>query len=578
MKKTLLLGMAIATCFGSALADTKTPTIYEDGCFQIFSKDGRFLLSQNNGVLGVYDLVEGTVKNYGDGDMESYTIGHGNCITADGSIILASPTYAGAASYLKNGEFHSLQVLKEELSNSANGISADGSRIVGNIALYEMTFEDGILMQAPVYWDRNADGSYSDYHTLPYPDKDLFGETPQYLTAVAVSADGKVVVGQMVFGTGAMTIPVLYTEDNEGVWSYSLPTKDLFNPDKLEPVENPGDGPMGPYYMDYMTEEEYAAYEEALDAYYASWGSEEALPYPLIEDFMSPEKRAEYEAAQEAYEKEYMEWAVKSEAYYEYYYGVIESSPNFQFNNVFMSTDNKQIIGTVDRKNPNPTSWFDSTISSPAVIDIATGELTIIQTTENCLVSGVADNGVIFGYSGQQMMGSEMRGYIIQNGEVTNIQAYLTSLNPSYGEWIVENMTHPVIVGYDPDTYEDITEERVFTGMPISTPDMSKIAFWTNAQWGWDYGYTCEGVVFEFPKTPTGINTIVAAKDSLKFVNGALVVPAEFVSVDIYNLSGACVKSIAKASGAVKLDLSNGAYIAKGTRADGSVSVIKIAK
>lgn len=571
MKKTLLLCLAVATCFGSAMADAKTPTIYEDGCFQRFSSNGRYLLSETNCVITVYDLVEGTDVKYGDGYDVAYSLGQGNCITADGSIILGSDGYASTALYLKDGEWHELSVPDAEKSNLSCGITPDGSRICGSIGLNEITLEDGIIMMVPAYWDRNADGTYGEYHTLPYPVKDFLGEVPQYITAMSIADDGKTILGQMVFGNGAMTVPVIYTEDDKGEWSYSLPTKDLFNPNKIEPVENPGEGPAGPNITDYMTKEEYDAWDAAFEA----WIPGETA-YPSMEDYMSEENRAAYDAAQQEYSIAMAAWSELSDKYFEYLDAVLADSPNFVFNNVLISTDNKSMVGSLEFEDPNadPWSWFKTSLYAPCVIDIATGEMTKIETPETCLASGVADNGVIFGYNTQRS--TPMRGCIIQDGVVTDIEEYIASINPSYGEWIKENMTHLVAVDYDPDTWEEIFEEMTFTGMPVSTPDISKLAFWNNCPWSWDY--YAEGVVFEFDKVPTGMSNIAAEKGALKFANGTLQVPAGFVSVDIYNIGGACVKAVNKPAGAVKLDLSKGAYIVKGTRADGSVSVLKIAK
>lgn len=576
MKKTLLLAMAVATCFGSAMAESKTPTIYPGASFQRISANGRYAVSYVYGEVGIYDLVEGTVVEFLQDPEDwsvSYDLGSGNCITADGSILLGSNKASVNAAYYENGEWHELSVSDPDMVNISNGITPDGSRICGTIGLSHISIDSDGIMQIPVYWDRNADGNgYGEYVILPHPDKDFFGETPQYVTAIAISSDGKVIAGQVQFGSGMMSVPIVYTQDAENNWSYSLPTKDLFNPDHLTAVENPGDGPSGPYYGDYMTEEELAAYNDAC----MNYDSESGADYPEIEDFMTPEKRAEYEAANEAYINALVEFNEKLDAYWEYYNAVKDASPNFLFNNVWLSTDNKKVVGSLESEGEE-LSWWGMPISvyiyTPCTVDIATGELSKADTNLSLLASGVADNGVILAYNGQNQ--TPMTGYVIQDGEVKDIADYIAAINPAYGEWIKENMTHTVEVGYD-EEWNPILEDCTYTGMPVSTPDMSVITIWNDCPW--DYENYAEGVVFEFTKTPTGISNIAAEKGSLKFANGTLLVPAGFVSVDIYNLSGACVKAVNKPAGAVKLDLSNGAYIAKGTRADGSVSVIKIAK
>ena len=255
--------------------------------------------------------------------IEYYTLGLGNCVTPDGSIILGSTNQNGDAAFYTNGEWHQLNVADADQTNLSNGITPDGSRICGSIGLNPMTF-DNVIMQVPVYWDRNADGTYSDYHALPYPTEDFFGQKPQYVTALCITTDGKTIAGQMVFGNGGMKIPVIYKEDEKGEWSYSLPTKDLFNPDGLEAVEDPGDGPMGPNYEEYMTQDELDAYYAAINDYYEGIISD----YPDMDDYMSDENREAYNEALETYQTKYDEWLDKYLAYSDYVTAVIYSSPN----------------------------------------------------------------------------------------------------------------------------------------------------------------------------------------------------------------------------------------------------------
>lgn len=576
MKKSLLLGLAVAACFGSAMADAKTPTIYPDASFQRISANGRYIVSEVYGTVRIYDLVEGTYQEFTEDEnyIYYYSLGLGNCITADGSILLGSTKNDCDAAYLQNGEWHHVPVLSEENTNLTNGITPDGSRICGSVGLTAISLEE-VTMLAPAYWDRKADGTgYGECHVLPYPKQDLFGDKPQYITGISISSDGKTIVGQMVFSSDMMTIPVIYKEDDKGEWSYSLPTKDLFNPNKLEPVENPGDGPASPNYEDYMTEEEIAAYNAAINKFYED--NDWSAPYPEYTDFMTDEEKAAYEAAYAQYETANEEWDAKFNAYMEYMTEVMNASPNFLFNNVLISTDDKYIVCTLEREDPNsdPFSWFPSRLYTPCTINIETGEFKIHPIETTCLASGVADNGIIYGYNGQNK--TPMTGYVLQGDSYQTLQEYITTANPAYGEWILKNMTHEVIVDYD-EQWNEITEECVFTGMPISTPDMSVIAFWDNNPWNPES--FAEGVVFDMTQD-SGISAVSVAKAKGLTVgaNGTVKVPAGFVSLKVYNLSGACVESVKNPAGTVTLNLGSGLYIAKGTRADGTVSVVKVSK
>ncbi|MDE6484079.1 MAG: hypothetical protein K2L14_01625 [Duncaniella sp.] len=573
MKKSLLFILAATAGVSAASAQFKTPVVYPESAIQRISADGHYAISEVLGTIKIYDLEAGTEVAYevSEDMMQYYSLGHGNCVTPDGGVILGSSIYYPLdASYLQNGEWHALNVPSAEKDNLANGITPDGSRICGSVGLNEMTFES-VIMQIPAYWDRNADGTYGEYHVLPYPDKDLFGEVPQYVTAISISADGKTIVGQMTFGSGAMVIPVVYKEDDKGEWSYSLPTKDLFNPEGLEPVENPGDGPMPPSQEDYMTEAELAEYQAAVDAYFAN----ERPLYPDYEEFMSEEEKAAYHAAVEAYQVLYDEWQVKWEEYDIYRTSVNDASPNFVFNNCMLSTDGKNIVSTLESVDPNsdPWSWFAKSIYTPATVDIETGELVKVDTELSLLASGVADDGVILVHNGQSS--TPMLAYVVKNGEIQSLVDYLNTLSPEYGQWINKNMSHEVAVDYDPETWEEIFEELTFTGIPAATPDMSMVAVWNNSPW--DYMENAQSVLFDL-KGFSGIASVSVAAKNLKVVaKGVISVPEGFSGLQVYNLNGQCVKTVSSPYGLVKLNVAPGAYIVKGTRADGSTSILKVA-
>ncbi len=573
MKKSLLLILTAAAGIGTATAGIKEPVIYPEASVQRISADGSVAVSEIYGTVKIFDLDKNTQVQYdATDDMTSYySLGHGNCVSKDGSIILMNTCYSPLdAAYLENGKFFQLNVPDENKDNLTNGVTPDGSRICGSVGMHEMTFDE-VIMQIPAYWDRNADGTYSECHILPYPTKDLMNETPQYVTAIAISDDGKTIVGQMVFSSGSMIIPVVYKEDEKGEWSYELPTKALFNPDGLEAVENPGDGPMPPSYEDYMTAEELEAYNAAINEYYQTFEGN----YPEYEDFMTDEEKAAYTAAYQAYQSLYDEWEVKWNAYNEYYSGVIATSPSFVFNNCYLSTDGKSVVSTLEMEDPNadPWSWFKSNVYVPSSLDIATGVLTKVDTELSIAVSGVANNGVILAGNGQNE--TPMLGYVIKDGQVLTVTDFLKSVNPLFEEWILKNMSHEVAVDYDPETWEEIFEECVFTGMPAATPDMSVLSVWNNCPWDWEQ--SAESVIFNLNPVNSGIAAIsTAAKDIKVVAKGVVSVPEGYSALNVYNLNGQCVKSLSNPCGLVKLNVAAGAYIVKGVRANGSASIVKL--
>ena len=570
MKKSLLVCLAAAACVSVPLTvAAATPTIYtgEFGAsFVHISDNGRYLLSSVYGSVDIYDLVDGSVTSFFPDDENEYSFGYGNALTPDGSIILGSTTANGTASYFQNGTWHDLKVPNPQNVNLCHGITDDGSRICGNIGQSGIDYQ---LMQLPVCWERNADGTYGDPNPLPYPTKDFFGEKPQYVTALSISNDGKTIVGQMQFGCGMMTVPVLYKQDSEGKWSYSLPTEKYFNPNSLEAVEDPGECPERPNAEDYMTEEELAKYQAALAEYRKTYTGE----YPEAEDYMSEEELAKYNADLAEYNKVFEVWDEKSTAYNTYRNNVISDSPNFSFNNALLSTDGKTIVSPIEKMDDSdPFAWFPKTIYKVSTVDIETGELNIPDDIPNFAPTYVADNGIILGGNGSGS--TPMTGYVYQDGQVTTIDKYISARSPEYGKWIVENMSHEVVTGHD-EEWNDIIEEVIYTGMTIATPDMSVIVFWNDCPCS---DYVAESVVFDMTATSGITATVIGGNKDLRInADGQLSVPAGFASVEIFNISGAVVKSFDQPAGNIDLGLDGGVYVAKGIRNDGSVSVIKIA-
>lgn len=575
MKKTLLLCLTATLCGNAALAEIKTPEVYPGASFQRVSADGHYAYSEVNGTITIYDLVEGTTLEFAEDGMNGkvYLLGLGNCVTPDGGILLGSTDQTTNAAYYKDGEWHNLPVINPDYMNLSNGITADGSRICGSIGTVADITLDEQTMLLPAYWERNADGTYGDPVILPHPDKDFFGEVPQYITAICITNDGKTIAGQIMFSSGRMTAPVLYQQDNEGNWTYSLPTKALFNPDKIEAVENPGYfEEMQPSYEDYMTPDELQAYLDAIQAYYDA--QDWSAPYPEFTDYMTAEEYAQYQEAFDGWQTRYDAFMELFDAYTEYVEQVLATSPNYMFNNLLFSTDGKTLIGTLEAEDPNSMGWFPTYIYTPCTLDIATGDFKKIETDLSLLVSGVADGGVILAYNGQSS--TPMLGYVLKGDDIQPLDEYLSAINPEYGTWIKENLTHEIVVDFDPDTWDEIYAEMTYTGMPVANPDMSIITIWNNCPW-WNYEYLAEGTVF-FVSENTGLTSVAVEGKTMALKNGTIAVPEGYTSLEIYNLSGACLQSVKSPCGNYTLKAGKGVYIAKGTRADGTETIIKLCK
>lgn len=581
MNKTLLF-LAAAAAATPAFGAIKAPVIYDNASFNCISANGQYAVSEIYGTLIVYNLKDNSETAYEADDTHYYGVGHGRCMTADGNIIIGNTTQACDAAYCEAGEWKQLNVPDPEKTNLSNAVTPDGKRICGTIGNHKMTISEDVLMEAPVYWDRQEDGTYGEYHLLPYPEKDFFGETPQYVTAINLSDDGKVIVGLVTDCSGSMLYPIVYTQADNGEWSYSLPTKDLFNPDNLPAAVKPGDGPMRPSEEQFMTEEEIAAYQEALQAYRESGYNQEL--YPKYEDYMTNEEKAAFDEAYAAWETEQAAWQEQSDAWYAYFEQVLASSPSFVFNNIMVSPDGKTIASTLEVRKDDPLSYMPETVYIPATIDIATGKLTKYESEKSMIVSCIAADGTVLAADPRDPFNSLVyvkEGYVIRGGQITKLSDYLTSLSPEYGVWLKENMTHEVATGviYDEDLedYVEVYEEVTFTGIPVATPDMKVLAFWNDCPW--DMMGFAQSVVIDLTEE-AGISAAEADGDSniALDADGNLTVGANVVSVTVYDLAGATVASVENPAGTVALGLNSGVYVVIATLSDGTAEVAKVAK
>lgn len=576
--------MAAAALACPATNAIKTPTLYPGASFHAFSANGRYVVSSVNGAVTIYDLQEGTQKEFYDENMEhEYSLGHGNSMNADGSILLGSTKSDSDAAYYNGTEWVQLDVPNEAMTNLSNSVTPDGKRICGSVGAHETTILEDALMQVPAYWDRKEDGTFGECHILPHPTTDFFGRTPQYVTALGLSDDGKIIVGQVVDCAGAMAVPIVYTQADNGEWSYTMPTKHLFNPDNITPVENPGESPECPEEKNYMTAEEIAAYEAALDAYYAQENPWEGdLPYPEYSTYMTEEEKAAFNAAYQQWETEQAAWSEKYAAFDTYYYSVIESSPLFVFNNCFISGDGKTLATTIELTVPSddPMAWPPfKTVYYTASIDVATGNLVKYDNGKSISPTGFLADGTIL--AGSQIGSFPMEGFLLRDGEITSILDYLNGISPEYGAWIKQNMTHEVLTGYEYDEtneeFIEVYEELTYTGLPIATPDMSKLAFWNDCPW--DFMGFAEGVVIDLT-SEAGISDVAADKGQKTVVDadGNLVVASDVTSVAVYNLAGSLVATASNPSGKVALDLNSGVYVVKVVHANSGDEVLKITK
>ncbi|MGM9859621.1 MAG: hypothetical protein ACI31C_02575, partial [Muribaculaceae bacterium] len=230
MKKSLLV-IAMMAAGVAAQAQFVEPLAMPGYSWQGISPDGKYVVSELNGTLSIINLETYEEFLYEEdwSTGASYSGGLGNYLSATG-IILGSTTSDGNACYWKDGEWFELYSEGTTDCNLANGITPDGSRICGSVSQAPFSVDAKVIMQVPCYWDATEDG-YGEYHVLPHPETDFSGRIPQYITALYISEDGKTIAGQVRDYTGFCVYPILYTQNADGEWSYSLPNIETFCPE-----------------------------------------------------------------------------------------------------------------------------------------------------------------------------------------------------------------------------------------------------------------------------------------------------------------------------------------------------------
>ena len=503
MKKILLLATTVVMAVSSVNA--QTPETHPDEAFCGVSPNGKYAVSVLYEKVSIHDLSTGKVYTYEEG----YASGNGNSLSNTGVVV--GSTMETTACYWKDGVWHDIEVGNRAMSK-ADGITPDGTRIVGAVSPgdYDGSFEG--LMLTPCYWDVQADGTLSDIKYLPYPAKDFVGRTPQYVTAISVSEDGKTVAGQIQDYSGFVCQPIIYRQNADGEWSYELIHEELFHPEGIEIPEDPGEwegevpmpesymseeeqaayntaveehektNPEYPEYKDYMSEEEYAAYEAALEAFYETWEGEP----PMLESYMTEDEMAAYNAAIEAYYEasnnywnnipqpidymsdeskaayeadlaEYNEWAEKYDAFINAFNQLSESVPAFVFNNVLMSPDGKTYATTNEIAYFDPMEWTFVSETSPYVFNLENDTYKDYHNENlNLIVSSVTNDGTLLAQKPATMETPTVEAYILPAGanEFVTLYDYFTTANPDLAAWIEENMTHTYTIynwEYDPD-------------------------------------------------------------------------------------------------------------------------------
>lgn len=595
MKKLFTISLAaIAAMSASAAA----PALYGKMMPELktidVSSNGRWVGSQYDGVVVVRTADGAKSWSY---EGEKVELGLGNAIANNGFAVGSS---MDQAVYYLNGEMYDLIPEEPMLdndgkpmlddkgnpltsnpyaigNNSANAITPDGTRIVGYVPnLKNEKGTDGTMV-VPCFWDVDADGKIGKTTLLPRPLTDWTGRSPQYVTATHISADGKIICGQVQDNMGAVAQPIIYQQNADGEWEYSLPASSLINPNHLVFPEDPGDGPTQPDPKDYMNADQKAEYEAAYEAWTETFDPD---MYPVATDYMDADKASEYQAAEDKYLEENAEYLDKYTAFETVLYEAIDASVIMDYNSDVFSSDGK----TVAMAAIQPEDWEAGIpeMVYPLVIDLENNDIKKYPADLDAEVSTLADNGdMIVVKLANMFAGTPSQSYIIKKGseEKVRLDEYFKTAQPEFYDFMKENLVHPftTMVEDAEGGWDEVTDdEYMFTGAVVANPAMTVYVgscesyMWTTEEEAYpDYTsyvletagtLSVEGIMANAAK----VNVEVKA-----LAGGALMVEGT-ADLVVYDLSGRVLFTANGVNGTVNAGLAAGTYVVKATTADGS--------
>lgn len=529
MKKFLLFTCVSALGL-SAAAEVPTPEVVDDAYIYSMSPNGVYAVSQTAAGVRIFNLASGQEDSYFSENV-MISVGLGKCVSNNG-IVLGSTDDVNAE-YWKDGEWYVLSVPDYATGTClSNAITPDGSRICGSLGVEGYSLDNDVLMQIPVIWNAEGEG-YGAAVLLPYPDRDISGRVPQYVTAIDISEDGKTVIGQVRDATGMLNYPLIYRENENGEWSYEVIDENNFLPEGMSFPPYPGNNPQMPDATSYMTPEEIAAYNDAITEYYTDF----AIPYPILTDFMSDEERALYDAAIAAWTVENDEYMKAFDAWMDVYMIVMNRVPNYDFNGVRVSPDGKSIGGTVvveimeDPYDP----WSYSTMNFVYITDLASGEITKYDTLRDLNLTYLSNDGLALAATS---IGTASNSYVLQDGKFETMFYWMFKNCEEYAEWMEENMMfgfEEFVFNEETFEYEIVLREEMMTGRAMSNPDLSVVAL--SVQNLWDF--STEATTYFFDVKAGQESMLKASQES-----AVETVEAAEIEGKIFDLSGRQLKSV----------------------------------
>ena len=426
----LLIGLALA---GGALAQNEATPIFELGVYPVkISPDGKWVGTTTLGTGGILNTETEELNLY-----DETFVGLGNVFSSDGTAVGSN---LDKGIIFKNGKVTTPPSLRKYWLADINGITPDGSRICGvinNTAFdnWDLVTPINELMYFPFYCDIDENFEVSEPVILPHPEKDLFGQMPQYATAVWISEDGKTILGQVQDDMGFYCYPIVYTQNDDNEWSYTLPTESLFNLNKISMPDYPwANEPSFPEAIDFMYPETAEIFQELQDQ--AAMGY---IEYPDPYDYMTEEQWDEYVEAVYEYNEWFDSVEQKIKDYSKAYSDVVSSSVNFPNNDFSLIYDGKIFVASGIILTPPAGSSISTGIYRFVT---ETGEYECFSTPADDLnPHQILSDGTIFA-STPFSLEEVVHTYVLlpETKEFITLEEYFEAMQPAYASWMKETI------------------------------------------------------------------------------------------------------------------------------------------
>lgn len=550
MKKLLLSAFAVC-CICAAPAQEK-PVAFQShqAVFTNVSTNGNWAAGSTQGV--------GYLLNAQTGELSTY---YGDNVTYD--IYCVSNTGIAVGAYKieeENTKRTPCYITDDgdvvDLPNSNSGVcmacSNDGSILVGNI--------DG-----PVVWYRNASGGYDMCESLPF-EKMGFDKRPYQSTWVmGISCDGLRIYGRAVDASGIIYWPVFWERSSISSkdWVYRRMCADYcFNKDETSP-EWPQYTPTEPDIADYLSEDELAAFNHAIELYNdsvekAGWWlpEEEKGPYPTynpnehVDDFFdvtTPDGIERHNRYAEDYNKFREEGIVYNDSvklYFDRYSKYVNIDKCLQILNMSVS-ENGKYIATI-------------TANDVVMINPVTEEITIVDGAYGSYPTTVLDDGTVFIGQSAVAFPLDRIPSVYKDGKVI-----------TFDEWLKgrSRKAYDDLIAAFPDGHFGVIYSRDPKGKTFGGFNQSPI----------DYTYT--GWVMNldaYDDFTAGISEAEISGGEIKVSYnrdcGSIdIAGTANADVRIFSINGSCVLKASSVSGSVSVSsLADGAYIVE-VKAEGKV-------